>query len=82
VYAYSEELGDPACEDAFTAAGLVPTAEGAARLSTVLDVSFRREGYRVDPAELAAAGVPLNGTQAVLSCILASLPPPALGGSC
>ena len=46
----------------FTRLGLIPTAQTAAELVQLLNVTLRAEGYAIGGDAMAAAGVPVNGT--------------------
>ena len=51
----------------FTRLGLIPTAQTAAGLVQLLNVTLRAEGYAIGGDAMTAAGVPVNGNQAFLT---------------
>lgn len=57
----------------FTEADLIPTATSSSELADILNETFWQNGYYVDPADLAQAGVPVNGTENILRTLYTKL---------
>jgi len=60
------------CDDVFSATGLIPHAPSERSLRAALE-RFSQEGWRIQPSDVEAAGIPLDGTRLMSERIVSLL---------
>ena len=68
-HAYVNAAPGSACNDVFTLNNIIPAASSSDELQSILSTTFNDWNYYVDPTVLEAAGVPINGTGAIMEQI-------------